>query len=330
AAGGLARTWRPRLVLAGLACAVVGAAPLLPLLRDGILPPQNARLLEVSDLGLCLAAAGAVAGGGRARRRLAGLAPAILLLLAGLRGGWAIADTREWANSGRVAEAAIWRARAAAAGEEAGEVPLLYERFPVHWEGAYCLGYGIADRFRAPFPVSPRSVWPARPVYGQSRSARPAIAAAEEGFVRPWRETRDRVPILPVTVDGLPDGAAVPVDERVAAAGPDTSPVLVVGGSFPAARLELLLYTELGYEPFAWTEAGGAAEHRLSLRELVRLPGSPIATPGDVLVLTADFGATSAYLEVRAVRAADGAILAASRWLALEWDEDLVDRLTEG
>ena len=326
-AGLVARTARMRVVLAGLGCALFGAAPLLPILHQGVLSEQNLRLLRVSDLGLCFAAAGVFAAVAGARRRWLALPVIALLLLAGARGGRALSDTREWAAAGEAAEAAIQRARDEAAKETPGPEPLLFDGFPSTHGGAYCLSYCIADRFRAPFPVPPRAIWPLRPAYGQSRSERAPVAPIQSGFVRPYTADPGRVPLVEVTVDGTKDFATIPLDERAAGGEPDRSPRLEVHGRYPDCYFEFVLYTEMGYEPSPWRAAGEGEEHAITLAQLVHLSERVVAPPAELLRLTADFGAQRAWLEVRAVRIVGGEVAAASRFLQLSWDEDLLDRL---
>ncbi len=326
ALGALVRTWRPRLFLAGLGCALFGAAPMLPILRDGVLSEQNIRLLRVSDLGLCLAAASAFAvAAPRTSRWLVALPAAVLLALGGIRGAQAVLDTHEWAQAGHVAEAAIQRARDEVAADPVGDLPAFHDGFPGLHGGAYCLGYGIADRFAVPFPVSPRPVWPLRLLFQGPERARASVAPVRNGFVRP-EERNPHVALLEVTVDGAAPGA-IPVDIRAIDVGEDTSPRFEIHGRFPDAWFEFVLYTELGYEPAPWRVAGDAEVHAITLRELCALSEEVVARPAEVLFQTADFGATRAWLEVRAVRITDGVVLATSPFLALEWDADVLDRL---
>ena len=214
------------------------------------------------------------------------------------------------------------------ADEDPRPEPVFHDGFPAFHRGAYCLSYGIVDRLREPFPTSPRPVWPWRPLFTGEHNDREPITPRRDGFVRPFDEHASLVPTLPVTVDGRADFEAIPVDDRALSIDPDTSPRIQVHGHFPDAYLDFVLYTELGYEPAPWRAAGEAEVHEISLVELGRLQSDmAVATPGAVLQQTADFGATRAYLEVRAVRIADGKVLAASPLLLLAWEREFVDRM---
>jgi hypothetical protein len=320
-AGALVRTVRLRIVVAGAVCAVAGAGPLLQILQLGPLPEQNLRLLCVSDLGLCLVAAGALARPLPARRLVA-LPALALLLFAGLRGGLAFSDTHEWAEAGRVAEAACDEARAAVAGDAPSPHPVLFDRFPPLHAGAYCLGFGVADRFRAPFPSTPRPIWPLRPLFEGTRELA-MVAPIEEGLLRPFAGDRRAPPRIEVELSERGEDGSIPLDERVLEEGPDDSPRLGVRGRFPGALLLVVLYTEMGYESAFWSVAGEEDYRELSLRELTDLKEGCVGTPAQVLVQTADLGATRAYLELRAIDADSGALLAASDWLPLVWERGL-------
>ena len=60
-------TLRPRLLVAGLACAAVGLAPLVGLAADGVVEETNRRLVFTGEIGLALAAAANVDYAGMTR-----------------------------------------------------------------------------------------------------------------------------------------------------------------------------------------------------------------------------------------------------------------------
>lgn len=320
-AGAVAGTWQPRIVGAAALCAFAGALPILQILQAGGLPEQNLRLLCVSDLGLCLLAGAALGGRGPWGRR-AVLPALVLLLVGGWRAGLAFSDTHEWAEAGRVAERACDRARLEVASDPASPHPVLYDGFPPLYRGAYCLGFGVVDRFRAPFVVPPRPIWPLRPLFQGSREL-VTVVPLRDGFVRPRiGGARPDAPIGWTSSERTSDGA-VPVDMRIAAVGHDTSPRIIFTGGDRGTILVVVLYTEMGYESARWREAGEGRTHEISLRELAALNQGCVGTPGQVLLQTADLGATRAYLEVRALRSTDGSMMAASDWIPLVWDAGL-------
>jgi len=341
-----------------LACAVGGALPLFALLADGTLEAQNARALGFWDLGLCLTlgvatsrlfgegAASAAApaedgarplGPGRAGRP--GLATAGFLVL-GLALGWraraAWTDTHEWARAAERADDEVARARAALEragpverGErgEPGPLPLLVPAPPQTHGGAYCLGLGLADRFRAPFPEAERGVWPWRLVFGNPEerpaAVRPALGdaiAGGAGALVPFAPGAPRPegapPELPLRRAAGTGPGPLPVDERVVLAEPDESPALELDVP-EAAQLEVLLCTEMGYEPFPWPGgpigAGGAGA-RLSLMRAF-LGSNGHATMADAAIWSASLGATHAFLEVRAT--GEGGVRSSSGWVEL-------------
>ena len=122
------------------------------------------------------------------------------------------------------------------------------------------------------------------------------------------------------------------VDERLILdpGGPDTSPRLEIWGEFPGLRLEFVVYTELGYEPALWREAGPGVDvddgpfgpgQRLRVATLWQVLTSRGVQPLFVALAQAeDLGARTAWLEIRAVDDARGVRhrpVAASRWIRL-------------
>ncbi len=315
--GGLSGALAPRLFVAGLAAGAAALVPLLPLARHGVLEAQNARLLFVADLGFALAAGAALAR--KTERRFAlGLTAAAGLALVGWRSGEALADTLEWDEAAAVATREAERARSALRGAGASDLPVLASGFPVAWKGAYCLGFGAADRFRAPFDPTPRPVWPLRPLFGFETSARAmAVSLRADGTLWPFDDPRS-VAFLAL-LDG--EGTALDrlgLDERSFLSESDRSPRIHVAGAPHGARLEVVAFTELGYEPARLAPA------EISLMRLLA-SSNGVASIGETLRQAADVGATRAYLEFRAV-GNDGELLAASPWVEVVWDPALRKR----
>ncbi len=319
----LAGTLKGRLVWAALASAILAAVPLFPLLADGLIESQNLRILYLSDLALGLIAAGCLAGRVRPSLRLI---PLFLILSLGLawRAYEARRDIGDWSAAARGAGEEIEEARRKAAGFPASQVPLFSPDFSRSIRGAYALSFGIADRFREPFPGDTRPVWPLRTVFAQPGAERPLLMQQAGGLFLP-RDEAFPGPASRLRITGL-DGQ--PVEELVvdesAAHDPDRSPRVVIEVPYPGARIELLLFTEMGYEAAPWREVGDDATLELSVRELF-LVANPVVSLGEVWIQTADLGARRAYLEVRVLE--DGVPVAASDWIALLWDEDVLDIL---
>lgn len=312
-----------RVAIAGLVCAGVGFLPLLPMLANGVLEPQNGRWLFVGEMGLVLACAAGLLRS-PVRAPVAGVLIGLGALVCVWRGVGAWRDTREWTEAARVAEVRIELARRLVSAAEPSALPVLFDAFPTSWAGAYCLGFGAADRFRAPFPSTPRAVWPLRPMFGLPESQRePIVPVRADGSLWPWTDAV-RVPLLRVTG---PDGAALTVlelDERVFPARDDRSPAVEIHGRFASASIELVAYTELGYEPAPWRPTGEEELRRLSLREALACSNG-IATIGQTLLQAADVGATRAFLEIRVV-GVSGELHAAARWIELVWEPGLRER----
>jgi hypothetical protein len=297
ACGRAARSADGRALAFALASVPPALALLYPLLADGTLEPENERLLYVPECGLALAAGLAWC---RLPARVGGRrALALLASVALLHRGWlAWSDTRDWARSARAGEAQVSAARVALEGAQPGAAPVLFPGFEVSRFGAYCLGFGVAARFRPPFPAAPRPLWPL--------------------------DDPARVPALVVRgADGQPL-TRLEVDERILPEPEDRSPRILVAGVPADARLEGVLYCELGYEPLPLGTPGADGARTLSLRELMASTNG-IATGGQVLAQAADLGARRAYLELRAL-GARGEVLAASSWIELVWAPELLGR----
>jgi len=326
AVGAWARSADRRAVIAALLCAVLAGGLLYPLLADdGYLEPQNRRLLSTAALAIALAVGTASAHPARsvaAGRVLAVSGGALLAWLCVL--AWR--DTHEWARAARAGEERVAAARAAVAAVEPDPRPVLADGFPATFGGAYALGFGLAERFREPFPETPRPVWPLRPIFLRGDSARrPARALRPDGTLWPLDERevdRSLVELALTDADGVPL-EELAVDERSFVAPEDRSPRLCVADGLPGATFELVVYTEVGYEPFALGTLDGAGRACASLMQLFAVTGTS-ASVGGTLTHAADLGARTAYLEFRALDTA-GELRAASRWLELRWSSDLLD-----
>jgi len=308
----------PRAALAAAACAALALLPHYPLLADGQLEPQNARLLFVPWLALGVLVAALLARVELARRqRPLGLLLTLYLLPA-------LRDTHEWRRAAERCATEEARARAGLVGLAPADAPAFFTGFPASAGGAYALGFGLAERFRAPFPPAPRPVWPWRLLFvaDPARARAPLVAPRAGGALLPL----DDAPALAALVLGA-DGAPVAtlvVDERTLPQGEDRSTPLELSGAAPGAALELLVVTELGYEPFAAGACDAEGRARFTLRQALQLAnGATLA----ILALQQanDLGARRAYLEFRAL-AADGSVRAASRWVELSWSPDLARR----
>jgi hypothetical protein len=307
--------------------ALLALGPLLPLLADGVLEPQNRRVLFLADALLATALGAAL---GRVRGAPAALALVAVAALFPQRGAAARADVREWVASAELAAARVDHARAALASAPPSDEPLLDATFPRVHGGAYCLAWGVADRFRAPFEATPRPVWPLRLMFvaGAAARARPPVTPPRDA------------PELPVSVGSRRDFGALAIEVDVARG---LGPELELWGDYPAAaRVEALVYTELGYEAavlgpaaFGPPEPGpdgpdgpdGTARPVMRVRLGAVLRASAVASLGEALLQAADAGARRAYLELRVVDGAQAPPLAASRRIPLTWSPDLPARL---
>ncbi|NOT30225.1 MAG: hypothetical protein HOP15_07240 [Planctomycetes bacterium] len=320
AAAWWARSASPRGMGWSLGLALASLVPIHALLADGFLEPENRRLLYLAECALALAAglAWSRPANSVARGRVLG---ALVLALLGARLALALEDTHDWAGSARYGEEAVARARASVAAAEPAASPVLFTDFESGHDGAYCLGFGLAARFRAPFPASPRPVWPWRPVFsvpGRERSA--LVEARADGSLWPLD---DPLPVVPLAVLGAGETPLVRVvlDERVLLAAEDRSPRLTLRGAPAGAALEGLLISELGYEPLPLGAFDGTGAVTVSLMQLLARSNA-VAAGGQILAHAADLGARRAYLELRAL-GPDGEPLAGSRWIELTWSAEL-------
>jgi hypothetical protein len=311
---------RARLSIAvPLGLALASTALLYPLLADGLLEPQNRRLFFVADCAIALGLAGSMRAfeGRAARRCVAGLA----LALCGLRSALAWQDTHEWARAARLGEELVARSRQAVCLAPEGDAPVLFPGFPLSEGGAYCLGFGVAARFRPPFPASPRPVWPWRLLAAAdpARERWPGVPARPDGAWWPLDDTSN-LPRLLVRVDGG-DARQIELDERALAAPPDESQRLALEGGTPLAVLEALVVTEHGYEPFSLGALDPQGRWQGSLVELLRATNGAVAA-GGVLAQAADLGARRAYLELRSLDE-QGHVRASGPWIELRWSREL-------
>jgi hypothetical protein len=349
-AGAWAGSWNWRLVLAGLGFSLCALLPLLPLLMAGPLGPQNVRLFWVVELGLILAAGGCCLHLERATGWRLALPLAVFAIGIGVRGAEARRDVLEWSDAARVGEQAVATAHARAShatngaadqrrrsgdpGSRISPQPLLWDGFPGTHRGAYCLGFGLADRFRAPFPTSARPVWPLRPLFVQSEPMREPVGLPDgDGFRDPFDASTRLVgglelPGIEVLLDGeafnpTDVAASVPVDGRVPKAQVDLSPRIDLVGAPAGAKLELLLLTEAGIEgivPGTFDQEGRAS---FTLTEMCFVEKGLL---GAALMQTADLGATDAYLEIRALDS-NGVVIAAATPMRLVWEATLLDQI---
>jgi hypothetical protein len=324
AVGARGRSAEPRACLAALAAAALAAALLAQLLANGHLEPENRRLLYVPECALGLALALAWGRAGSAARGLG--APALwlaALVVLAPRAVLAWRDTHAWALSAEEGEAEVVRVRAALAGLEPSDVPVVGTEFPSSRHDAYCLGYGLAARFRAPFPATPRPVWPWRlvGVPEARREREPLTAELAEGLFA----LEDAPGVARLALAGAETRFVL--DERSFRAAEDRSPRLALVDVPAGARLEAVVACELGYESFVLDgEASGASE--LSLMTLLARSNGVVGV-GELLMQAADLHSTRALVQLRAV-GADGRVLAASPWLELAWPPELLARALSG
>ncbi len=331
---------RARAALAAVLAALLAAAPLAHVLAPGAVAPEHARTLWLSDMGLLLAA-GCLAPLSwplprAARARALALCTGVLLLgWCGWRAQSARENVLRWAAAGELARSySAERARELAPLAPAPEPAFALAVPHLDPSGqAYVLMWGLADRFRAPFEPSPRAVWPWRNVF--SVHARAALGAPLGGCVLALHSALDAQQARALAPNGPAwlalacreagrELAHVQLDERLFEARFEAETAhLSWPAQLPAGALELVLATELGYEPAPWFADAQSAPRSASLRSalLAHVPGGGLAL-WQVLAQAADVGAEHAYLQVR-VRAADAAPLdapvAASGWLRLEW-----------
>ena len=307
-----------RVAVAALACAGLGLVLMHQLLADGLLEPQNARLLFVPWLALGLCAAALLA-----RFASAGPRPWLWFLMSVPLGLPAVQDGQAWRAAAERCAQEEASVRAALVGVSTGASPALFAGLPASVGDAYALSWGVADRFRAPFTAAPRPVWPWRLLFvaDPARERGPLVAPRAGGLFLPLD---DALGVDELTLRAQGETAALLVDERCFALGEDRSTPLELAGAPAGAALEFVLFTELGYEPVAAGAFDAEGRARFTLRQALQLTNG-VTTAIQVLAQAHDLGARRAYIEFRA-RGADGAVLAASRWRELVWPEDLARR----
>jgi hypothetical protein len=349
---------------------VLGAAagcllPLVPLLGTIGLGLEHRRWLLAFDLflGLALAAAlgpGWVAGatGPRARTAAAALIGVLGLVLVGQRGIAARADVRLWAAAGERAAEHEAEIRAALAGEAPDPRPVLVPGLPrLTADGrAYVLHWGVADRFRPPFPPAPRPVWPWRPLFAVGEGPLEPAVELRAGLLSPPPLGTRRVPELTLRV--RPAGAAHGRPEHglpehgppeqgfdldaglLTDAAPGAGAELWLPAELPGTALEFALYTELGYGTARGALPGSVETleagpqpilgRRMSLREVLlsaRPGGLPLHA---VLAQAADLGAGQTWLELRVLDEGGGGatvLRASSDWIPLRLSAELRELL---
>ena len=289
-------------------------------------------------------------------RGLASLGLGASILLIGQRSYEAWVDTHDWAIAGRQANALVTGVQTMLASVEPSERPVLSSSPPPAWNGCYVLKWGVPDRFRAPFPETPRPVWPWRPLFEGGEQLRTSVTVPKNHLRWAFGEAPRTVPLLRVTdgggsPGGSPDASGangVLIEELHLGAEllTEPGPLLHCEGYFPGARFEALLFTEQGYGVglFGGLRRGGAMEApaageaappfggAIALRDLLQLTPLGAGTGGvplyEVVAMAADLGATEGYLELRATDDARGKIdraVGASQWIHLTWDPELRD-----
>ncbi len=338
-AGG--RPWRSA---AGLLLPATASFALLgPLLLSGGLLAEHRRWLLVPDALLCIAAAVALGRAWAARspggaRRVAAALLAVVLLGAAVaqRSGTARQSVTAWTAGANLATEFTGRVRAATAALEPSQSPVFVVDVPRTTPGgeAYALHWGFADRFRGPFEATPRPVWPWRTVFGHPDSERGPIVLPIGGLRYPTidplpRRAQRSVPVLELDADASGE-LRFTLGPEILQSG--AGPVLKLSGTFPCPRLELVLFTALGYEPATWGGPWPPVDGHLDLplRDLLLSPGRvPLS---ETLALAADVGERIAYLELRAVddeRGQTNRPIAASNWIRLELTPELADALRQ-
>ena len=340
------------LLLAGLLCCLGSTVPLATLLAEGVIPGEHERTLLLADTMLLVGLGGLILAFSKMTSVLRHLPTLALLALLGQRGYEAWQDTHDWALAGDMAEMLVVATAQSLAAEPPSHKPVLSASPPrVTPDNAYVLQWGVADRFRAPFTATSRPVWPWRPIFDGPGMIRNSVTVPRDFLRWPFGGAQRTVPMLRVTrgEEGAPKQIPVTSLALDNSLLTQPGPLLRVQGSFPGARFEALLFTELGYaiglfggpkqygpmkavpggqevpEPF-----GGV----ISLRELLMLQPMGDGTGGvpmwEAISLSSDFGATEAYLELRAADDGRGKTdrpVGASAWIHLTWDKSLRDAI---
>ena len=337
---------------AGLLCCLGSTAPLATQLAQGVIPGEHERTLLLADTMLLIGLGGAILAFSRVQSSARHLPLVALLTLLGGRGLEAWKDTHDWALAGDMAEMLVAATADSISDEPASLKPVLSASPPrITDEHAYVLQWGVADRFRAPFPPSPRPVWPWRAIFDANEMLRNSVTTPQSGLRWPFGRAPRTVPTLQVTRGevGAPKDVAVSHLELDASLLTEGGPLLEVSGAFPGARFEALLFTELGYAiglyggrktygPMEAVPDGGEAPPPfggvISMRELLLLMPMGDGTGGvalwEAIKLAADFGATEAYLELRASDDARGKkdrAVGASSWIHITWEKSLRDAI---
>jgi len=324
-----------RIWVCGLLASLLGTLPLMEILAfDGTIQ-RNLRRFLLADTGLVLAMGACFAGHPR-RKAVFSL---LLLVLVGTvtwRGAASRASTLNWARGGEVGAALITTVRRALADIPPAIDPVLVDNVPQTREGALVLAYGLADHFRPPFPRSPRPVWPWRPIFHNGHSRRQPVIATANGLLRPFKDGGCGLARIPVRVlDGGAKVDVLRVDRRILDAnteGAALQPVIEIERSHPDHQLEIIVVTEVGYEPAVLTvprRSEGCSTLRISCRELLDTKLSSLCVyVQHALGRAADLGSRCAYIEVRAVAIDEGGTrrpVAASRWVRVEWVREARD-----
>ena len=183
------------------------------------------------------------------------------------------------------------------------------------------MGFGVADRFREPFEVPSRAVWPWRTVSGFPEAERPPRAKLrDDGSLGP--EDEPRVPLIEVLVEGGGPRRIV-LDETLLQPDPSLAPHLLLRGAFRALGVEVVVITPSGYEAAKLGPIGPGAEHRMSLKTLFEVSNG-VYSVASLLQQAADLGARRAYLELRVVDG-NGAMRGVSELVELVWDEAFLE-----
>lgn len=244
-------------------------------------------------------------------------------------------NVMNWRRAADAAGAKVAALAASVSGEEARAEPIMATDIPRTLNGAYVLQWGVADRFRAPFPETSRPIWPWRPLFtGGAQDERSAAWPIADACFRPF-DSESKFPLLDAT--RVSAGTATEREVELETGPPfvlsvDESLLLAPGQADPSAKLllrasadvhawELLLISELGYQ-VAGLPAAGGRQLEISLRDALMSAGRvPLWM---ALAQAADFGADRAYLEFRALDAKRQPIFV-SRWIGLTWSPELRD-----